>query len=152
MWRRPIGALPAPAGVDSAKPRKNRDLLVLARLVLSSLHPGGPIGPFANRSISMQTAAQPNLFTREDTFFGVCAGLGEDFGFSPTYLRVAFAALLFFNPAAALGTYAVAGMVVLASRWMSPNPRPAFAAQPAAAQPVPVADNESIADALAVAA
>ncbi|MEA3045102.1 MAG: phage shock protein [Sphingomonadales bacterium] len=97
----------------------------------------------------MQTAAQPNLFARDDTFFGVCAGLGEDFGFSPTILRVAFAALLFFNPLAALGAYVVAGMTVFVSRWLAPNPRPAASARPAAA---PAADNEEEAEILAVAA
>jgi phage shock protein C len=95
----------------------------------------------------MQTAAQPNLFTREDTFFGVCAGLGEDFGFSPTYLRVAFAALLFFNPVAALGTYAAAAAIVLVSRWVAPVPRPAAAA--GAAEPAAKtvrADNDADAE------
>jgi phage shock protein C len=98
----------------------------------------------------MQTAAQPSLFARDDTFFGVCAGLGEDFGFNPIYLRVAFAAALFFNPPAALGAYAITGMTVMVSRWIAPNPRPAVAAP--AAQAAPVADNESLADVLAVAA
>lgn len=97
--------------------------------------------------------AQPSLIAREDTFFGVCAGLGEDFGFSPTYLRVAFAALLFFNPPAALGAYAAAGAIVLLSRWIAPNPASAkpLAGEPAAQQPLH-ADNEEEAEMLAVAA
>jgi phage shock protein PspC (stress-responsive transcriptional regulator) len=97
----------------------------------------------------MQDATQANLFTRDDTFFGVCAGLGEDFGISPNILRVAFAALLFFNPPAALAAYAAAGAAVLLSRWLAPVPRPAVRAQPAAA---PAADNEQQAEVLAVAA
>lgn len=72
-------------------------------------------------------ASQPSLIARDDTFFGVCAGLGEDFGFSPIWLRIAFAAFLFFNPLAAIGTYFAAGVVVLVSRWISPNPRQAAA-------------------------
>jgi phage shock protein C len=76
---------------------------------------------------------QPSLIARDDTFFGVCAGLGEDFGFNPLYLRLAFAAFLFFNPLAALAAYAATGAVVLLSRLLSPNPRPAAAAQPVAA-------------------
>lgn len=97
--------------------------------------------------------AQPSLIAREDTFFGVCAGLGEDFGFSPTYLRLAFAALLFFNPLAGLGAYAAAGAVVLLSRLIAPNPAPAkpLVGEPAAQQPLH-ADNNADADMLAVAA
>ena len=33
-----------------------------------------------------------NPFTREDTLFGVCEALGEDFRFNPLLLRVAFGA------------------------------------------------------------
>jgi len=75
--------------------------------------------------------SQPSLIARDDTFFGVCAGLGEDFGFNPNYLRVAFAVLMFFNPLAAFGVYAAAGAVVLFSRLIAPNPR--RAAEPRAA-------------------
>jgi len=76
--------------------------------------------------------SQPSLIARDDTFFGVCAGLGEDFGFNPIFLRIAFAAFLFFNPPAAIGTYAAAGAIVLLSRLVAPNPRPAAAPQPVA--------------------
>lgn len=61
----------------------------------------------------MQTG---NLFTRDDTFFGVCEGLGEDLGFNANWLRALFAAGLLFNPVAVLATYAALGVVVLASR------------------------------------
>ena len=73
----------------------------------------------------MQTAqtAQPSLLARDDTFFGICQGLGEDLGISPQLLRVAFALALFFNPIAAVAGYALAGVVVLASRLLVPNPR-----------------------------
>ena len=83
-------------------------------------------------------ASQPSLIARDDTFFGVCAGLGEDFGFNPIWLRIAFAAFLFFNPPAAIGTYFAAGAVVLVSRWISPNPRQAAAAP----RPVPAEAND----------
>ncbi len=73
--------------------------------------------------------SQPSLISRDDTFFGVCAGLGEDFGFNPIFLRLAFAAFLFFNPVAALGAYAGAGAIVLLSRLLAPNPRPVAAPQ-----------------------
>src|SRR3546814_9481163 len=39
-----------------------------------------------------------NLFRRRDTFFGICEAVGQDFGFNPLYLRLAFIAPLFFFP------------------------------------------------------
>ena len=74
-----------------------------------------------------------NLFMREDTLFGVCEGLGEDFGFNPNWLRVAFAPLLFFSWQGALALYVGLGLLVFATRWFVPNPRPqpvAKAAEP----------------------
>jgi phage shock protein PspC (stress-responsive transcriptional regulator) len=103
-------------------------------------------------------SVQPNVFTREDTFFGVCQALGDDFGFNPIVLRFAFAAGLFFNPVVALGAYAALGLTVLASRLISPNPRAAKSpetetAEAVEAAPQPLhADNETVADVLAVAA
>jgi phage shock protein C len=74
-----------------------------------------------------------NLLARDDTLLGVCAALGEDFGFNPQYLRAAFAALLLVNPPAVIGSYLAAGAIVALSRWLSPNPRPAApTAQPEA--------------------
>lgn len=66
---------------------------------------------------------QSNLFTRDDTFFGVCEGLGEDFGFHPNILRLALTLLLFFNPMAAVVAYAGCGVIVLATRLLVPNPK-----------------------------
>lgn len=74
----------------------------------------------------MQTA---NLLTRDDTFFGICEGLGEDLRINANLLRVALAGLLFFNPLAAIGAYAGAGLLVLVSRLLVPNPRPAPVAE-----------------------
>ena len=69
--------------------------------------------------------AQPNLFTRPDTFFGVCQGLGEDLGIHPNFLRLALAGLLFWNPPAAVAAYAGAGALVLLTRLLFPNNVPA---------------------------
>ena len=66
---------------------------------------------------------QPAVLDREDTFFGVCEAIGEDFRFNAQYLRIGFALLLFFSPLAAIGGYAAAGTLVAVSRWLSPNPR-----------------------------
>ena len=72
-----------------------------------------------------------NLLARDDTLLGVCAALGEDFGFNPQYLRAAFAALLLVNPPAVIGSYLAAGAIVALSRLLAPNPRrAAVAAQP----------------------
>ena len=71
----------------------------------------------------MQTVETSNVLTRDDTFFGVCQALGEDFGFSPNYLRVVFGVGLLWNPLAMVAAYAAAGVVVAASRWLVPNPK-----------------------------
>jgi len=62
-----------------------------------------------------------SVLARDDTFFGVCQALGEDFRFNPLFLRLAFAGLLFWNPLAAIGAYAAAGLVVGVSRWFVPG-------------------------------
>jgi phage shock protein C len=72
---------------------------------------------------------QPNLFTREDTMFGVCEGLGEDLGINPLWLRLALTGFLFLQPAAAIGTYLAAGAIVFGSRWLFPNARAAAVAE-----------------------
>lgn len=66
---------------------------------------------------------QPALPLREDTFLGVCEGLGEDLRIPSNLIRIAFAGLLFWNPLAALGAYTAAGMLVLFSRLLFPRPR-----------------------------
>lgn len=53
--------------------------------------------------------------------FGVCAFLGEDFGFNPLWLRLAFCVGTIFAPVAVFTTYFALGAVVLVSRLMVPN-------------------------------
>jgi phage shock protein PspC (stress-responsive transcriptional regulator) len=79
---------------------------------------------------------QPNLFTRPDTFFGICEALGEDLRIHANLFRILFAALLFWSPPTAIGAYAAAGMLVGLSRWLYPNPRPASVVEAAASEPV----------------
>ncbi|HUE78464.1 MAG TPA: PspC domain-containing protein [Sphingomicrobium sp.] len=88
---------------------------------------------------------QLNLFLRHDTILGVCQGLGEDFGFSPTYLRLAFAGLFYFSPLWVIGTYLALGLAVALSRWLAPAQRPAAVPQLAAQADAPQAANETIA-------
>jgi phage shock protein PspC (stress-responsive transcriptional regulator) len=115
-------------------------------------------------------ARKANLFTRGDTLFGVCQGLGEDLGFNPNWLRVTFAVLLLANPTMVVGTYAALAVVVFVSRVIAPDRRWALptvtlpkvrlprllrrkASAAAAAEPAPVTgDNDSIAETLAAAA
>jgi phage shock protein PspC (stress-responsive transcriptional regulator) len=72
---------------------------------------------------------QPSLFARDHTFLGVCEGLGEDFGFNPLFLRMALPVPLFFFPAETIAGYLAAGVVVLLSRLVFPDPRAADADQ-----------------------
>lgn len=80
--------------------------------------------------------AQPSLIAREDTLFGVCAGLGEDFGFNPLPLRMLFAVSLLVAPVAVLSTYFALGAVVLVSRLAFPRNRAKDQGQPVEAQPL----------------
>lgn len=76
--------------------------------------------------------ANTNLLLRDDTFLGVCQGIGEDLGFNPNILRVAFAPLLFFSWQAAIALYVGLGLLVLTTRLIAPNPKVAKIAEPAA--------------------
>jgi len=93
-----------------------------------------------------------NLFTRSDTMFGVCEGLGTDLGFHPNLLRITLAVMLLWNPTVTLSIYLGLGVVVMASRLVvrAPKVRKTEAA-PAVAE-TPAADNETLADTLAAAA
>jgi phage shock protein C len=86
---------------------------------------------------------QPNLLTRDDTFFGVCQGLGEDLGLNPLWLRLALTLALFASPLAAIGGYLALGALVLTTRLLFPPPQIATA-EPVAATPgqAPLADND----------
>lgn len=84
----------------------------------------------------MQTS-KPSVFARDHTLFGVCEALGEDLGFNPVFLRIAFALGLFFNAAAVIAVYAGLGALVAFTRLVVPNPseaKLAAAEAPAAAR------------------
>lgn len=80
----------------------------------------------------MQKDQSSSLFSRSDTMFGVCQGLGEDFGFNPNWLRVGFALMVVFNVGLALAAYAGAAVLVAVSRFAYPTRRKALAPQPVA--------------------
>jgi len=89
---------------------------------------------------------EPALPFRSDTILGVCEALGQDFGFNPTYLRVALASLVLWNSFAAIGIYLALGVGVALSRWIYPAPRPASPPQlvPQAAAPGAANQPESL--------
>jgi phage shock protein PspC (stress-responsive transcriptional regulator) len=64
-----------------------------------------------------------SVLTRDDTFFGVCEALGEDFGFNPFYLRLALGVGLIWYPLAMIATYAALGLLIAAVRFIAPDPR-----------------------------
>lgn len=91
---------------------------------------------------------QPNMLTRDDTFFGVCQALGEDFGFPPNILRVLFGVPAIMFPGPVLTLYFGLGAIVLISRLLAPSPRRKAAMQAEAATSAPEAANEGRAPAL----
>ena len=70
---------------------------------------------------------QVALPLRSHTILGVCEAIGEDFGFSPIFLRVPFAATVLYSPTWAIVAYFALGAVVLASRMLFPKPKVAQA-------------------------
>ncbi len=69
----------------------------------------------------LETKATP-LPLRNDTLLGVCEALGQDFGISATWFRLAFIAPLFFFPLYSIAAYFAIGALVALTRWIAPNP------------------------------
>lgn len=88
-------------------------------------------------------AATANVFLRNDTIFGVCEAIGEDFGFHANFLRVPLAALVIFSPFAALGLYVALGVAVLAARLLFPARRQVTSAPAGRAADPRTADNQT---------
>ena len=104
--------------------------------------------PAVQNAVQTQNAGQPapaagNVFLRNDTIFGICEAIGEDFGFHANYLRVPLAALVIFSPFAALGLYAALGVAVLAARLLFPARRQPAAAPAEATANARTADNQT---------
>lgn len=87
--------------------------------------------------------SKANLFMRDDTFFGVCEAIGEDFGFNPIFLRVALGVSLLWNPVAVLIAYVGLALLVMTSRLLYPNPKPAAADEARRASADPMAEASS---------
>jgi phage shock protein PspC (stress-responsive transcriptional regulator) len=91
-----------------------------------------------------------NVFMRDDTFFGVCEALGEDFGFNSNWLRLVFGVSLLWNPTVVVAAYLGLGVLVAFSRLIVRNPRPAPAVAAEAGQApaaAPAAEAEAEAEA-----
>ena len=71
----------------------------------------------------MSSTANETLFNRPDTLFGVCEGIGREFGIHPNILRLAFAVPMIWNPVAVIGTYLGLGVALYASRKLAPARR-----------------------------
>jgi phage shock protein C len=82
-----------------------------------------------------------NTFNRPDTFFGICEAIGQDFGFNPLWLRLAFVPPVFFAPQYAFIAYFALGIVVLASRLLFPAKE---AAAVAVAAPLALVDTPDV--------
>ena len=68
---------------------------------------------------------QVALPLRSHTILGACEAIAEDFGFNPILLRVPFAASVLWSPIWAIVAYLALGLVVLASRLLFPQAKPA---------------------------
>jgi len=72
----------------------------------------------------VQTTSEQTLDVKSnpDSLFGVCQLVGEDLGFNPFFLRLAFLGLGFFSIPVSIAAYALLGVGVAASRWLFPRP------------------------------
>ncbi|WP_332818854.1 PspC domain-containing protein [Sphingopyxis sp.] len=86
-----------------------------------AMHPASARGSARRQKERLKMDSETtNLFQRRDTFFGICEAVGQDFGFNPLWLRLAFVAPLFFFPVQTFIGYFALGLVVLASRLIFP--------------------------------
>ena len=69
----------------------------------------------------MTAQANTNLVLRNDTILGVCEAVGQDFGFNPNWLRMAFCAPIYWNPALVLGVSLGLGVLVAVTRFAAPD-------------------------------
>ena len=97
--------------------------------------------PDALPALVQDQETKANLFFRDDTIFGVCEGLGEEFGFNANFLRVPFAAGILWNPVAIVGIYLALGCALAFARWIYPKPTPAAAPLHVADREAPTAEN-----------
>jgi phage shock protein C len=83
----------------------------------------------------MTSMPTDNVFLRNDTIFGACQAIGDDFGFNPNYIRVPLAAAMLASPLGAIAFYVGLSVLVLASRLLFRSKE-----VPASAAAAPVAE------------
>lgn len=76
------------------------------------------------------TGQTTNLVLRNDTILGVCEAIGQDFGFNPNWLRLAFCLPIYWNPALVISAYLGLGLLVAATRFAFPDGRVDLAPAP----------------------
>jgi len=69
----------------------------------------------------MTMTDQTPLPLRNDTILGVCEAIGQDFGFNPIWLRLAFIPPMFFYATWTIAAYLALGAVVATTRYFAPN-------------------------------
>jgi phage shock protein PspC (stress-responsive transcriptional regulator) len=89
----------------------------------------------------MTSSSNTNVFFRNDTIFGTCQAIGEDFGFNANLLRVPLAAAMFYSPIGAVLFYVGLSLVVLVSRLVF-KPKAAAVSDAVTAPTAPVEAND----------
>lgn len=87
-------------------------------------------------------ASTTNIFLRNDTIFGTCQAIGDDFGFNPNWLRVPLAALVVVSPFGVVGAYLALSLLVLVSRTIFRAKTVSATATVEAAEVTPVEAND----------
>jgi len=101
---------------------KYGDIIVLAWRLRNGWHSQPAPSPPISQGVSLvSTSANTPLFNRPDTLFGVCEGIGREFGIHPNILRLGFAVPMIWNPVAVIGTYVGLGVAVYLSRKLVPT-------------------------------
>ena len=104
----------------------------------------------ADISVEKSSEIRPTpLPLRNDTMLGVCTGLGEEFGFSPNYLRVAIASLFLVSFKAAIAIYLALGLALVIGRLLFPSRRQASSAAPVDQHAVEANDAQAVPETLA---
>lgn len=73
------------------------------------------------------TPTDANAAAQKPEIFGVCRRLGDDFGFHPNILRVALAVGLVWSIEGVAAAYLALAAIVVISRLVAPEPKPATA-------------------------
>ena len=79
----------------------------------------------------MTQVSTANLFLRNDTIFGTCQAIGDEFGINPNWLRVPLAASVLVSLEGAIALYLGLSLIVVAARMLF---RSKTIAQPAVAE------------------